>query len=480
MEEMRYKLAKRNGEIVEEDDDDEEEEGGGAQEAKAAPPPPPPPPLPKPEGATETPSINIAPSGDESNKKNSVEGKEKLRISTDSNDLSEKGDPFSASTDSVGAPLSSASTKSKKLLSKPDLSSILAKVLMKYLINHIVSGNLTIFIFWFLFTKVKPPAEVTAKVTAPAVEEKKQESNSEEAPTKNKAAAALNKLFSSRAPPATVAPSPSEPKPIASILSAPKLASSPPPPPPPVPTSWPPVPVITADLPQKQPPRSAGENIAQDESRNLSQPQTQRTVQTSQSSGAMQAPLPEGYYLEQPEENMVEPGRYTRAGWTTLELCASMQRSRRRMPHPTTSSRLDSNAGPEITGHELINRSSLTMHPPHVLPDSELGVAYDGFESQHKQLAISDLPLPGNFYQSVEHMRKGKELRLAQARTSLLLFSLMQIFHFFNIISIERETTSAGAQKLPLGPHTDAELCEGEHQTPSSSIYRACPIRFSC
>ena len=153
MEEMRYKLAKRNGEIVEEDDDDEEEEGGGAQEAKAAPPPPPPPPLPKPEGATETPSINIAPSGDESNAKNSVEGKEKLRISTDSNDLSEKGDPFSASTDSVGAPLSSASTKSKKLLSKPDLSSILAKALMKYLINQHLSSNLTIFIFCFLLLR---------------------------------------------------------------------------------------------------------------------------------------------------------------------------------------------------------------------------------------------------------------------------------------------------------------------------------------
>ena len=151
MEEMRYKLAKRNGEIVEEDDDDEEEEGGGAQEAKAAPPPPPP--LPKPEGASETPSINIAPSGDESNKKNSVEGKEKLRISTDSNDLSEKGDPFSASTDSVGAPLSSASTKSKKLLSKPDLSSILAKAFIKYLTNHIVSSNLTIFIFCFLLLR---------------------------------------------------------------------------------------------------------------------------------------------------------------------------------------------------------------------------------------------------------------------------------------------------------------------------------------
>lgn len=115
MEEMKYKLAKRNGEIVEEDDDEEEE---GAQEAKAAPPPPPPPPV-------EAPSNNSQPD----------EGKENLAIKVDSNDftLGDKGDAFSASTDSAGGgPLSSTSSKSKKVFSKPDLSSILAKVLVTF------------------------------------------------------------------------------------------------------------------------------------------------------------------------------------------------------------------------------------------------------------------------------------------------------------------------------------------------------------
>ena len=110
MEEMKYKLAKRNGEIVEEDDDEEEE---GVPEAKAPPPPPPPP---------QAPSNSIEP----------AEGKERLAITVDSNDftLGDKGDAFSASTDSVSGPLSSTSSKAKKVFSKPDLSSILAKVLL--------------------------------------------------------------------------------------------------------------------------------------------------------------------------------------------------------------------------------------------------------------------------------------------------------------------------------------------------------------
>ena len=260
-----------------------------------------------------------------------------------------------------------------------------------------------------------PPAEVAAKAAAPAAEEKQ----AEDAPAKNNAAAALNKLFASRAPPpaAVAAAPPPEPKPTAAqVLSAPKVASSPPPPPP-VPTSWPPLPVIVADLPQKQPPsvgdatQQKSETISQSQ---VVQPSSQSKARSSQSSTTVvQDSLPEGYYLAQPEEDMVEPGLYTRAGWTTQELCSSMQRSSGLLQNRSSD-------GPELIGIEVVRNPSLpaNLNPSHASPDLELGVAYDGFELQHKQLAISDLPLPGNFYHSVEHIRKGKEFRLAQVRQS--------------------------------------------------------------
>lgn len=228
----------------------------------------------------------------------------------------------------------------------------------------------------------------------------------------------MNKLFAARAPPPAAPPA--EPKAAAAptsgpkaaaapvVASAPKLASSPPPPPPPVPTSWPPIPVIVLDLPQKQP-ASVGD-AAQQKSEPISQ--SKAAQPNAKSSQSVQDPLPEGYYLAQPEEGMVEPGLYTRAGCTTKELCLSMQKSASLLQNQPSD-------GPELMGLELDHNphpslSSVNPNPSQISPDLELGVAYDGFESQHKQLAMSDLPLPGNFYQSVEHIRKGREFRLAQ------------------------------------------------------------------
>ena len=255
---------------------------------------------------------------------------------------------------------------------------------------------------------MKPPAESVAKAAAPAAEEKPPESNVEEAPVKNKAAAALNKLFAARAPPPAAATPSSEPKPAAApvVASASKLATSPPPPPPPVPTSWPPIPVIVVDIPQKQPP-SVGDAAQQKSESTSSQSQVVQT--NAKSSQSKQDPLPEGYYLAQPEEGMVEPGLYTRAGCTTQELCLSLQRNASLLQNQPSD-------GTELIGFELVHNPFLSERPnqSQISPDLELGVAFDGFESQHKQLAMSDLPLPGNFYHSVEHIRKGREFRLAQ------------------------------------------------------------------